>query len=121
MTHVKICGLMEEQHVKAASSADAIGFVFAPSRRRVSIERAQELSRLATNEVQRIGVFVNASYEEIDKAVKTVPLTMVQLHGDEPDELIQRIEVPVIQAFSIRTPDDVEKLDKIDSHMPFSH
>lgn len=111
MTRVKICGLMEEQHVKAASQADAIGFVFAPSKRRVSIERAQELSRLATNDMQRIGVFVNASYEEIDEAVKTVPLTMVQLHGDEPDELIKRIEVPVIQAFSIRMPDDVEKLN----------
>ena len=47
MTKVKICGLMESQHVKTAvdAGADAIGFVFAPSRRRVTIAEAQELAK----------------------------------------------------------------------------
>ena len=47
MTKVKICGLKETEHVKAAveAGADAIGFVFAPSKREVTIEQARELAK----------------------------------------------------------------------------
>ena len=71
MTKVKICGLMEREHVKVAvdAGADAIGFVFAPSRRRVTIEEAQELARDIPSGVLKIGVFVDASPEEIEKHV----------------------------------------------------
>ena len=112
MTRVKICGLKEVQHIEAAKGADAIGFVFAPSKRRVSIEQAAELAQHVPVSTDKIGVFVNASLEEIEKTVEKVPLTMVQLHGDEPDELVEAIGVPVIQAFSIRSKEDVEKLER---------
>lgn len=112
MTKVKICGLMEETHVKAAEGADAIGFVFAPSKRQVSIERANELAKHAPVDSERVGVFVNASLMEIEQTIEKVPLTMVQLHGDEPDSLVEAIQVPVIQAFSIRTKEDVARLKK---------
>ncbi|MDN7246607.1 tryptophan synthase subunit beta [Planococcus shenhongbingii] len=110
MTKVKICGLMEEQHVEAAKQADAIGFVFAPSKRQVNIEQAAELAKHVPASTEKIGVFVNAPLETIQETVRKVPLTMVQLHGDEPDELVRAIGVPVIQAFSIRSKEDVEKL-----------
>ncbi|MGK7378997.1 tryptophan synthase subunit beta [Planococcus sp. 1R117A] len=110
MTKVKICGLMEKQHVEAAKQADAIGFVFAPSKRQVSIEQAAELAKHVPASTEKIGVFVNAPLETIQETVQKVPLTMVQLHGDEPDELVRAIGVPVIQAFSIRSKEDVEKL-----------
>lgn len=112
MTKVKICGLKEAQHVKAAQRADAIGFVFAPSKRQVTIEQAAQLAKYAPVDTDKIGVFVNASLQEIEEAVAGVPLTMVQLHGDEPDELVEAIRVPVIQAFSIRTKEDVDQLKK---------
>ncbi|WKA55266.1 tryptophan synthase subunit beta [Planococcus shixiaomingii] len=112
MTKVKICGLMEGAHVKAAEHADAIGFVFAPSKRQVTIEQAKELAKYAPIDMEKIGVFVNASLEEIEKAVESVPLTMVQLHGDEPDSLVKAIGVPVIQAFSIQSKEDVDRLNK---------
>lgn len=112
MTRVKICGLKEVQHIEAAKGADAIGFVFAPSKRRVSIEQAAELAQYVPISTDKIGVFVNASLEEIEETVEKVPLTMVQLHGDEPDELVEAIQVPVIQAFSIRSKEDVGKLER---------
>ncbi|MBZ5200989.1 tryptophan synthase subunit beta [Planomicrobium chinense] len=112
MTRVKICGLKEVQHIEAAKGADAIGFVFAPSKRRVSIEQAAELAQYVPISTDKIGVFVNASLEEIKETVEKVPLTMVQLHGDEPDELVEAIQVPVIQAFSIRSKEDVENLER---------
>lgn len=110
MTKVKICGLMKPEHVKAAGQADAIGFVFAPSKRRVTVEEAAELAKHVPKGVDKIGVFVNASLEEIERTVRGVPLTMVQVHGDESDELVKAISVPVVQAFSVRTSADAEKL-----------
>ena len=112
MTKVKICGLMEEAHAKAAVQADAAGFVFAPSKRRVTIEHAARLAKHLPVDTEKIGVFVNAELNEIEEAVEKVPLTMVQLHGDETDELVKSIGVPVIQAFSIRTKEDALKLEK---------
>lgn len=112
MTKVKICGLMKPEHVKAAGQADAIGFVFAPSKRRVTVEQAAELAKHVPAGVDKIGVFVNASLEEIERTVREVPLTMVQVHGDEPDELVKAISVPVVQAFSVRTSADAEKLNR---------
>ena len=112
MTKVKICGLMEKQHIKAAQAADAIGFVFAPSKRQVTITQAAKLAQNVPSRTEKIGVFVNATLAEIEETVAGVPLTMVQLHGDEPDDLVRAIGVPVIQAFSIRNAKDVEQLEK---------
>ncbi|MFC3209532.1 tryptophan synthase subunit beta [Planomicrobium okeanokoites] len=112
MTKVKICGLQEEVHVRAASAADAAGFVFAPSRRRVTVEQAAHLADELPGSVEKIGVFVNAELDEVLAAVREVPLTMVQLHGDETDEFIRSIPVKVIQAFSVRDIEDVKKLEK---------
>ena len=63
MTKVKICGLLEPEHVKAAieAGADAIVFVFADSSRRVTINEANELSLDIPDNVFKFGVFVYAS------------------------------------------------------------
>ena len=112
MTKVKICGLQEMEHMEAAAKADAAGFVFAPSRRRVSIEQASKLAAGLPESVETIGVFVNAELAEVLEAIKKVPLSMVQLHGDETDDFIRSIPVKVIQAFSIRDEEDVLKLEQ---------
>ena len=69
MTKVKICGLQEVEHVRAAFGADAAGFVFAPSSRQISIEKAATLASELPESVERIGVFVNAGLSEILEAV----------------------------------------------------
>lgn len=111
MTKVKICGLMQEEHVQAAVEAgvDAIGFMFAPSKRRISIERAKELARVVPKGILKIGVFVDASEEEIRQAFEQVPLDVVQYHGDETPAFIVSLGYPSIKALSVRTHADVER------------
>jgi phosphoribosylanthranilate isomerase len=72
MTKVKICGLMEPEDVQTAvnSGADAVGFVFAPSRRQLTVETAKELASAVPNEVLKIGVFVNETLEEVERIAK---------------------------------------------------
>lgn len=101
---VKICGLSEQVHVDAAvtSGADLIGFVFADSSRQVTVEQAHELVRTIPQSIRKVGVFVNPTLEELEQAIQGVPLDIVQLHGSEPPELIAKLSVPVIKAFSVR-------------------
>jgi len=111
MTKVKICGLMEQKHVKTAvdAGADAIGFVFAPSRRRVTIAKAQELAKDIPPGVMKIGVFVNASREEIEQTYREVPLDYVQFHGNEDTGFIESVALPSIKVLAVHSSEDVKQ------------
>lgn len=111
MTKVKICGLTEARHVRAAvdAGADAIGFVFAPSRRQVSADKAAELTVHVPQSVLKVGVFVNAEKSEIQAIYEAVPLDIVQYHGDETPEFIEKVGLPAFKAFSIKDSDDVHR------------
>jgi len=85
-TRIKICGLTREQDVEAAvaAGADAIGFVFyAKSPRYVTPQRAAQLIGTLPPFVTAVGLFVNASAEEVAAAVEKAPLSLLQFHGDE--------------------------------------
>jgi phosphoribosylanthranilate isomerase len=116
MTKVKICGLMEHEHVKAAvdAGADAIGFVFAPSSRKVTVGQAQELAQEIPKDVLKIGVFVNETPEEITRIFETVPLDYVQFHGDEDSSFIRKLQLPSIKALPVKSTGDVEKASEYD-------
>ena len=93
-TRVKICGITRIQDIKSVvdAGADAIGFVFfPPSPRNVSVELAQELVKQVPAYVQTVGLFVNASSDEILEVLKTVSLDVIQFHGDETPEQCQKI------------------------------
>lgn len=101
---VKICGLKKAADVQAAvnNGADMIGFVFAKSRRQVSIEEAQQLAQQIPASVKKVGVFVNPTEEELIEAIQKVPLDIVQLHGQESPEQANRTDVEVIKAFPVK-------------------
>ena len=93
-TRAKICGITRTQDIDAVvqAGADAIGLVFfPPSPRHVSIEQAQILASSVPAYVQLVGLFVNASAEEIQTVLDSVPLDVLQLHGDETPEQCQQI------------------------------
>lgn len=101
---VKICGITDvETGVTAAQyGADALGFVFAESKRRVSVAKAQEIIGHLPKEVYKVGVFVNETSEAIEKIASTVGLTHIQLHGDEPAAFSELLSLPVIKAISFQ-------------------
>lgn len=103
MTKVKICGLSTVEAVETAvlAGADYIGFVFAESKRQVSLEQAQELAKRVTGKTKIVGVFVSPSLEDLELAIGQVPLDMVQIHGTFDEVLIPLISVPVIRAIQL--------------------
>ena len=103
MTKVKICGLSTVEAVETVvlAGADYIGFVFAESKRQVSLEQAQELAKRVTGKTKIVGVFVSPSLEDLELAIGRVPLDMVQIHGTFDEALIPLISVPVIRAIQL--------------------
>jgi phosphoribosylanthranilate isomerase len=89
MTRVKICGItrVDDARLAAELGAAAIGFVFADSPRRVTVDAARRIVAALPVHVDRVGVFVDASRAEIVEVAAAVSLTRVQLHGREPPEL----------------------------------
>ena len=104
MTKVKICGLSTVEAVETAvlAGADYIGFVFAESKRQVSLEQAQELAKRVTGKTKIVGVFVSPSLENLEQAIAQVPLDIVQIHGNFDEDQIPKISVPVIRAIQLR-------------------
>lgn len=104
MTKVKICGLSTASAVETAckAGADYIGFVFAESRRRVSLEQAQKLAALVPPAVRKVGVFVSPSLAELQEAISVANLDLVQIHGDFDEELLTQIGRPVIRAYQVK-------------------
>jgi phosphoribosylanthranilate isomerase len=88
MTWVKICGTtnLEDARLAVEAGADALGFVFAPSPRRITPEQAREIVVQLPATIEKVGVFVNESPARIRDIVSMVGLTMAQLHGDEDVE-----------------------------------
>jgi phosphoribosylanthranilate isomerase len=92
-TWVKICGNTNLEDATAAvdAGADALGFLFADSRRRVEAGAVKEIVSALPPEVETIGVFVNEPAEKVFDVAREVGLTGVQLHGDESPEYVQQL------------------------------
>ena len=103
MTKVKICGLSTKGAVETAVSAgaDYIGFVFAPSKRQVTLEQAAELAKFIPSHIQKVGVFVSPSRAELLEAVDKVGLDLVQVHGQVADDLFEDLPCDSIQAVQV--------------------
>ena len=103
MTKVKICGLSTKGAVETAVSAgvDYIGFVFAPSKRQVTLEEATELAELIPADVKKVGVFVSPSRAQLLEAIDKVGLDFVQVHGKVVDKLFENLPCGSIQAVQV--------------------
>jgi phosphoribosylanthranilate isomerase len=108
---VKICGItrMEDADAAVALGAAAIGFVFWPqSPRAVDPERARAIAAALPPFVTTVGVFVNQTPAFVNDIAAHVGLGAVQLHGDEPIDVLERIERPVVKALAMGGSEDAD-------------
>ena len=109
-TRVKICGITRPEHATAAASAgaDAIGLVFyEPSPRCVTIAQARTICRSLPPMVSVVGVFVNPAPRDIDVVVDSVPVDLLQFHGEESPELCAAAARPYVKAVRVRERADI--------------
>jgi len=113
-TRIKICGLTRAEDVQTAvaEGADALGFVFYPaSPRYVTPDAAAKLIALVPPFVTTVGLFVNATLDEVLSTVAQAPVSLLQFHGDETSEqcaaIARAVNRPFIRAARVK-PDTSE-------------
>ncbi len=86
MTWIKICGTtnLDDALASIAAGADALGFIFTESPRRITPEAAAEIIAALPEAIEKIGVVVHETPETLAKLANEIRLTGIQLHGDEP-------------------------------------
>lgn len=105
---VKLCGLRTVEDARAAidAGADALGFIFAESKRQVTPEFVAGLRSELPNPPTVVGVTVNRGAAELSLLFEDAKLDMIQLSGDEPIEILDALEMPVIKV--LRFPEDTD-------------
>ncbi|HEX2280250.1 MAG TPA: phosphoribosylanthranilate isomerase [Thermomicrobiales bacterium] len=100
---VKVCGISEPEHALIAleEGADMIGLVFATSPRRVSVEQAKSVADAVREadpdrKLQIVGLFVNETAEHMNQVAREVGLDRIQLSGDEPAQIVNKLLYPAI-------------------------
>ena len=114
-TRVKICGITRPEDALAAvrAGADAIGLVFYPSSPRVvSISQAAEIVRRLPAFVSSVGLFVDAAPETVEAVLQSVPLDLLQFHGDESAQACERYARPYIKALRMHPEMDLVVMEK---------
>lgn len=112
---VKVCGMTEIDQVKQldAMGVDFAGFIFYPKSPRYVVRHLTgEQVKRARFRLGKVGVFVNASYDDVMKQVDAYGLDMIQLHGDETSRLCEQLAnyITVIKVFRMAENDPIEWL-----------
>lgn len=101
---IKICGITNEKDAlwAAQQGADAVGFVFAPSPRRISREKAKSIIKELPPLIQTVGVFVDEDPAEVEATATFCRLDLFQFHGNESAAYCSRFGRRVIKAVRVR-------------------
>jgi phosphoribosylanthranilate isomerase len=98
---VKICGITTPDDAEAAvdAGADLIGLNFVPgSPRCLQLGDAEKIAARVAGRVERVAVFRDADPRDIERVLRRVEVERIQLHGDEPPDEVEAIELPTIKA-----------------------
>ncbi|MCB1367710.1 MAG: phosphoribosylanthranilate isomerase [Rhodobacteraceae bacterium] len=118
MISVKICGLTEAAHIRAAAQGGAryLGFVFFPkSPRNLSLDQARPLMLEVPDGICKVALTVDADNAALDDLTARLPLDMLQLHGHESParvaEIRTRYGLPVMKAVGVAEATDLPALE----------
>ena len=114
---IKICGLRRREDILAVNEAkpDYCGFIieFPKSFRSVTADEVRDLVKDLIQEIQPVGVFIDAPMELVRSLLDDGTLALAQLHGQENESYIRELKTytdkPIIKVFSIKTAEDIEK------------
>ena len=114
MTWIKICGMTNlEDALKAASlGANSLGFIFAPSPRRVEPTLVRAIVQNLPASVFKVGVFLNHPLSEVKEIAAYCNLDGLQLHGEEPLYYCQKFSQQVIKSIRIRDMESLKDMAK---------
>lgn len=104
-TRIKICGITSIADAGAAvdAGADAIGLVFYPgSPRAVTLAQAAQIARAVPPFVTLVALFVDEPAENIRRIVETLPINLIQFHGEETGEFCGQFQRPWIKALRVQ-------------------
>lgn len=101
MIPVKICGItsLNDARICIKSGVAALGFIFAESKRKISVANAQAIIRQLPPFVTKVGVFVNEDPLVIKEILMDCHLDLVQLHGDESPAVTEVLPWRILKAF----------------------
>lgn len=102
---IKICGIRDVTTARAIAGlgVDALGLVFhEPSPRHVSLNVAHEIIAALPPFVSSVGLFVDAEHAWVEGVLRTLPLDVLQFHGDEPPEYCRSFGRPYIKAVRVK-------------------
>jgi len=104
MTLVKVCGIttLEDAQMAVQLGADALGFIFGPSPRRISPEEAREIIKSISPFVKTVGVFVEERPDRVREILEFCGLDLIQFHGDESPRLCAAFMPRSIKAFRVK-------------------
>ena len=90
MIKVKICGLTRPIDIEYVNELkpDYVGFVFAKSKRKVSLDEAKELAKLLNKDIKIVGIFVNEDKNMVKASAVKVGLDVIQFHGFEDNQYL---------------------------------
>ncbi len=98
---IKVCGIVHPDDAQGAvdAGADLLGLNFVPgSPRALDLRLAEAIVERVGGQVELIAVFRDAGWSEIERVIRRVEVERVQLHGDEPPEEVEQVDLPVIKA-----------------------
>jgi len=111
-TRIKICGITRLEDALEASrlGVDAVGFVFyEKSPRYIEAQKAAAIIRQLPPFVSAVGLFVNPTQSYIAEILQTVPLGVIQLHGDETPDFCEAQRRRVLKAIPVSGSDDLKR------------
>lgn len=116
---LKLCGIRRTEDAEYLNEfiPDYAGFVFAESRRKVTLNEARKLSEILSPKIARVGVFVNAPIEKMSEFADIIGI--YQLHGDEDEAYINELRkiVPkdkeIWKAVRVKSTEDILRADRL--------